>query len=320
MVDAQELETVVDALYALPPTEFIGRRNELAKALRSEKRQDDAARVATLAKPTAAAWALNQIARRRPDLVDALRSKGAQLRQVQDRVLGGQAEVPLLVSASDERRQAIRDVVGAMSEALETGAVRRTDEWVRTLEAASVDDRLGELLRIGRFTTVVLEGVGFDGLLAGNDPVPRHLSVVPPLPDPVAVVVDPVAVVVDPVAVVEEAARVEAAQIRAAAAEAARVEAARVAAEDRAAGIEHAARLEADAMARVMEGRLTETAALEACARLERSIIEAESALAQLRQDLASSRQSKAAAAQMLRDAQLALGAAKAERRDAELG
>ena len=313
MVDAQELETVVDALYALPPTEFIGRRNELAKALRSEKRQDDAARVATLAKPTAAAWALNQIARRRPDLVDALRSKGAQLRQVQDRVLGGQAEVPLLVSASDERRQAIRDVVGAMSEALETGAVRRTDEWVRTLEAASVDDRLGELLRIGRFTTVVLEGVGFDGLLAGNDPVPRHLSVVPPLPDPVAVVVDPVAVV-------EEAARVEAAQIRAAAAEAARVEAARVAAEDRAAGIEHAARLEADAMARVMEGRLTETAALEACARLERSIIEAESALAQLRQDLASSRQSKAAAAQMLRDAQLALGAAKAERRDAELG
>ena len=264
MVDAQELETVVDALYALPPTEFIGRRNELAKALRSEKRQDDAARVATLAKPTAAAWALNQIARRRPDLVDALRSKGAQLRQVQDRVLGGQAEVPLLVSASDERRQAIRDVVGAMSEALETGAVRRTDEWVRTLEAASVDDRLGELLRIGRFTTVVLEGVGFDGLLAGNDPVPRHLSVVPPLPDPVAVVVDPVAVV-------EEAARVEAAQIRAAAAEAARVEAARVAAEDRAAGIEHAARLEADAMARVMEGRLTETAALEACARLERS-------------------------------------------------
>ena len=313
MVDAQELETVVDALYALPPTEFIGRRNELAKALRSEKRQDDAALVATLAKPTAAAWALNQIARRRPDLVDALRSKGAQLRQVQDRVLGGQAEVPLLVSASDERRQAIRDVVGAMSEALETGAVRRTDEWVRTLEAASVDDRLGELLRIGRFTTVVLEGVGFDGLLAGNDPVPRHLSVVPPLPDPVAVVVDPVAVV-------EEAARVEAAQIRAAAAEAARVEAARVAAEDRAAGIEHAARLEADAMARVMEGRLTETAALEACARLERSIIEAESALAQLRQDLASSRQSKAAAAQMLRDAQLALGAAKAERRDAELG
>jgi hypothetical protein len=176
-----DVESAIDALYGLVPSAFTAARNELAKALRKEKRKDDAARVAKLPKPTAAAWALNQIARTRPDLVSALLREGAQLRLVQDRVLAGQAEPSLLQRASDERRRAIRDIVSAMGDTLEPGEARRTEEWVRTLEAASVDDRLGQLLTSGRFATVVLEGVGFDGLLAGPDPAPRHLKLVPPL-------------------------------------------------------------------------------------------------------------------------------------------
>ena len=177
---APQLESDLDALYRLEPGEFTAARNNLAALLRKQKRNDDAARIAKLPKPTAAAWALNQVARARPDLIDSLLRHGQQLRQIQDRVMRGEADAPLLLLASEERRAAVRAVVQAIGDALEAGEARRNDEWVRTLEAASVDDRLATSLKLGRFSSVVLEGVGFDGLLVGADPVPRHLTIVPP--------------------------------------------------------------------------------------------------------------------------------------------
>lgn len=177
---APQLESDLDALYRLEPGEFTAARNNLAVLLRKQKRKDDAARIAKLPKPTAAAWALNQVARARPDLIDSLLRHGQQLRQIQDRVMRGEADAPLLLLASEERRAAVRAVVQAIGDALGAGEARRNDEWVRTLEAASVDDRLATSLKLGRFSSVVLEGVGFDGLLVGADPVPRHLTIVPP--------------------------------------------------------------------------------------------------------------------------------------------
>ena len=177
---APQLESDLDALYRLEPGEFTAARNNLAVLLRKQKRKDDAARIAKLPKPTAAAWALNQVARARPDLIDSLLRHGQQLRQIQDRVMRGEADAPLLLLASAERRAAVRAVVQAIGDALGAGEARRNDEWVRTLEAASVDDRLATSLKLGRFSSVVLEGVGFDGLLVGADPVPRHLTIVPP--------------------------------------------------------------------------------------------------------------------------------------------
>ncbi len=181
MAAESPIETDVDALYGLALGEFTAARNALAKALRKDKRADDAARVAKLPKPTAAAWALNQTVRRRPDLVQALSLTGENLRRVQAQVLAGQAEGSALPLASEARRTAVRAVVRAMSETLDAREAQRTDEWVRTLEAASIDAALGALLVSGRFTTVVHEGIGFDGLLAGADPAPRMLRLVPPL-------------------------------------------------------------------------------------------------------------------------------------------
>ena len=176
-----DLEHDLDALYRLVPGEFTAARNNLVKLLRKHKHKDDAARIAKLAKPTAGAWALNQVARARPDLIDSVLRHGEQLRQIQDRVMRGEAEAPLLLLASEERRAAVRAVVQAIGDTLGAGEARRNDELVRTLEAASVDDRLATSLRLGRFSSVVLEGVGFDGQLVGADPLPRHLTIVPPL-------------------------------------------------------------------------------------------------------------------------------------------
>ena len=304
---------MVDALYLLPPSEFIGNRNDLAKVLRAEKRKDDAVRVAKLAKPTVAAWALNQIARLRPDLVHALITKGAQLRQVQDHVLNGQAEATVLLSAADERRNAIRFVVGAMSEALDPGDVRRTDEWVRTLEAASVDARLGELLRAGRFTTVVLEGVGFDGLLAGSDPAPRHLSVVPALP--VTEAIRGEAAEVEEARLHSAAAEAEALQNLAAATEA---EATRIAAAERAARLETAVRVETEAAGRVLAARHTHEHAAVTSREVEHAIAKEEEELARLGRDLAFLRLSETTAAHELDEAEMALEVARAAKHVAE--
>ena len=179
-----DLDEIIDGLYALAPDAFVSARNEAAKSLRKIKRSDDAAEIAKLAKPTAAAAALNSVARRRPGLIDSLLALGRQIREVQELVLSGEADATLLVRAADERRVAIRGIVQTLSDATPPGDARRTDEWSRTLEAASTDEELGARLRSGRFTKVALDGLGFDGLVSAA-PTPRaDLRLVPGLDAP----------------------------------------------------------------------------------------------------------------------------------------
>lgn len=75
-----DLEGQLDALYAAPLASFVETRNALAKKLGTAGRKDDAARVKALAKPSAAAWAVNQIAFSSPRLLDALVAAGDRVR------------------------------------------------------------------------------------------------------------------------------------------------------------------------------------------------------------------------------------------------
>ena len=176
----EDVEAVIESLFTVAPGQFVAARNEAAKTLRRQKRRQDADRVAALTRPTATAWALNNVARSSPELVGVLLASGAQMRQVQEAVLAGRSGPELLRAASDERRAAVRALIDAAS--LPAGG--RAEELVRTLEAASVDAELGHLLRRGRFSTVVLDAVGFDGSLVPptvSDVPRRHLHLVPPL-------------------------------------------------------------------------------------------------------------------------------------------
>src|SRR4051794_41951529 len=69
------------ALFRTPPDRFVADRDALVKELRAAGRDDDAATVKALRKPTATVWALNQLADREPDalsaVVEAGRSVGA---------------------------------------------------------------------------------------------------------------------------------------------------------------------------------------------------------------------------------------------------
>ena len=61
-----DVTEVEDRLYGADLDEFVKERAAAAKELRSERRRDDAAVVAKLAKPSVAAWIVNRVARDSP--------------------------------------------------------------------------------------------------------------------------------------------------------------------------------------------------------------------------------------------------------------
>jgi hypothetical protein len=75
-----DLGTVVDTLYGLPRDEFTPARDQLVKQARAAGERELATAIGKLRRPTVAAWAVNQLARHRPDELGALTELGSRLR------------------------------------------------------------------------------------------------------------------------------------------------------------------------------------------------------------------------------------------------
>jgi hypothetical protein len=135
-------------------------------------------RVEDLRKPTAAAAAVNRLARGERMNVRALLTAGERLRQAQVRLLEGGAPDAVHKAAADERK-AIAALVDAARKDGESEAVLRKVE--ETLRAAAVDEDARRLLEQGRLTRE-LEPVGF-GLQGMPRPAKRRKKR-PPRPDP----------------------------------------------------------------------------------------------------------------------------------------
>lgn len=76
-------EEEVDDLFKKPLGDFTRARDELAKRLRQAGDKGASERVKALRRPTAAAWTLNQLARRYPQRMEALLDAGEGLREAQ---------------------------------------------------------------------------------------------------------------------------------------------------------------------------------------------------------------------------------------------
>jgi hypothetical protein len=153
-------EREIDRLYALPLAEFTHARNELAKSSSGE----DAKRVKALAKPTVAAWAVNQLARGNEVQMRALLRAGDRLREAQRKALAGKGS-DTLREAQRAEREAVTALV-RQAESLLPGASRQMlDRIGETLRAAALDEEARDLLKRGRLTRE-LESPGF-GLLEG---------------------------------------------------------------------------------------------------------------------------------------------------------
>jgi hypothetical protein len=143
-----------DDLYGLPLERFVPERAALAKELRAAGRRDEAAGVAKLRKPSAAAWAVNQLVRTQRDATRELFAAGDAVRAAQADVLAGRGDARALHQAAARERDAVgglvetaRGLLGGDGHELSATTLERIAD---TLHAAALDDALRDEVREGR--------------------------------------------------------------------------------------------------------------------------------------------------------------------------
>jgi hypothetical protein len=83
-----DLDEAVGELYGLSPDDFLSARRGLAARAKADKETGLAKAIESIRKPTAAAWAINQLVRSRPDDVERLVELAAGLHEAQEKMDG----------------------------------------------------------------------------------------------------------------------------------------------------------------------------------------------------------------------------------------
>jgi hypothetical protein len=145
-----EVEAAIDLLYELAPEDFVAGRDELARRLRLSGDRDAARDVKSLRKPSPAAWAVNQLARR--GLLTTLLDISAELRAAQGGASGAGPEALRELSAKRRREVAsLTEQAGKiLRESGSTAARAQLDRVSNTLQALTLDEEGAERLGGGR--------------------------------------------------------------------------------------------------------------------------------------------------------------------------
>jgi hypothetical protein len=177
-----DLDAELDALYALPPAEFTAARNDLARRLKQAGQDDASDVVKSLRKPTVPLWAVNQLARRNPEGVEALLGTSDRLRSAQEAALRG-GESAALREATSAERGTLKELTQQADELLrEAGHTASGDRVAATLRAAALTPEGQKLLRQGRLTEE-LQSSGFDAF-AGMEIPAQRAKAKPKVPSP----------------------------------------------------------------------------------------------------------------------------------------
>jgi hypothetical protein len=159
----------VERLYGLPLDGFVRERDALARELRKAGHREEADEVKALPKPSLAAWAVNQLARRRADEVRRLLEAAERLRSAQ---LSGEGD---FAEAARAEQDAVRVLVRGAGDVLREAGRPATDATLtrvgQTLHAAVADEEGRADLERGTLRRE-LEPAGF-GVLAGALPAGR---------------------------------------------------------------------------------------------------------------------------------------------------
>jgi len=173
-VQAISVAEVADELYALSPAEFTAARDERARQARAAGQRDEAAAIKKLARPTASAWLVNQLARAAPEEIARLVAVGTALEEAQRRLAGER-----LRELSSERRQVISELLPHATEiarqAGQPASPATMGEVRATLEAALADAGARAAVRSGRLTKALA--------YAGLGEVDLSAAVALPAPD-----------------------------------------------------------------------------------------------------------------------------------------
>jgi hypothetical protein len=156
----------VEALYAEPLDRFIDARNELVKRLKAANAKDAAAEAAKLRKPSAPAWAVNQLSRADAKAVKDLFDANEQLRKAQGGGKGSGGREAFR-AAADARQRAVAALTETAATILQDaghGDSRATlDRVAATLLATAADEDGAELVRRG----VLVQELGAEAAMGG---------------------------------------------------------------------------------------------------------------------------------------------------------
>lgn len=170
-----DLASVADELYGLLPADFTAARNGRAKAVGAEdKALVD--QIRRLPKPSAAAWAVNMLVRRRPDDITGILDLGVSLREAQEsldrdemKALGRQRQALIAAVA-----RLARDLAAELGNPISDSAVAELEQ---TLQAAMADPGAALAVRTGRLVRALsstgLEPPDLAGAVAGPAPEPE---------------------------------------------------------------------------------------------------------------------------------------------------
>ena len=170
---ADAVEQAAEALYAVPPGEFVAARDEAVRAARACGDRDAARRVAALRRPTTSAWLVNLLYREQREAVEALLEIGEQLTEASRRLSG-----PDLQQLSAQRSQVVQALVmnarRLAADAKVAVSATVAYEVQSTLSAALADPAVAEELRSGR----MLHPASY----AGFGPDPEAVAAAPVTP------------------------------------------------------------------------------------------------------------------------------------------
>ncbi|MDQ0770589.1 hypothetical protein QF031_003338 [Pseudarthrobacter defluvii] len=185
-MEDEALADIADKLYAGALDDFVAVRAAAAKEVAGQDK-GLAAAVRGLPKPSVAAWALNMLARHRPDVLDGLGELGARMRAAQESL-----DAPALRELGRERRTMLADAVDiARSVAGEQGrsiSDAMASDVEETLRALTADEGAANAVGSGRLLKVLsadgVNDVDLEGAVAlpGLLPAPSTPHVGAPRP------------------------------------------------------------------------------------------------------------------------------------------
>lgn len=165
-------------LFGLPLERFVPERTALARELRKRGEREQAEAVASLRKPSLAAWAVNQLVRTQRRDMSELFKAGDAARGAQAALLSGRAQGPALRQALDRERAAVQKLTRAARGLLSSDGQELSPVMVErvsdTLHAAALDEKARSQVKDGCLDRELRHvGLGVAGL---GEATPRRVT------------------------------------------------------------------------------------------------------------------------------------------------
>jgi hypothetical protein len=145
-----ELKASLDRLFAAPLGDFIAVRKSLAKELRDQGHGEAAAALAAAHKPTASAWAVNQVVREHRDVIGRFLAAADAARGAQRDVKKLREALLTLSAVSAQVVELARGALDAAGVAATPTHIARVEGTLKTVPLASDEDR--ERLALGHLS------------------------------------------------------------------------------------------------------------------------------------------------------------------------